>query len=218
MKSWGFLVAFFYVLILLVMTVPVGFVCFGNTNSVELYREGGYWLWLMIMFVGELLLLFIPVDTSERKLKSRRHLLVPVLTAALMFGVLVFLMITSLGFAFLGDDLLEADSLSLWLLLLVFIGLWGLWGSVFYRYSLQEKEQTLSKRLTNYLLKGSILELLIAVPSHIVVRQREDCCAPAGTFLGIVMGLSVMLLSFGPGVFYLYIARKNKIKLLSTES
>jgi len=62
------------------------------------------------------------------------------------------------------------------------------------------------------LLRGSILELLVAVPSHIIVRQRNECCAPIVTFWGIVTGISVMLLSFGPGVLFLFAARVRRKK------
>ena len=62
------------------------------------------------------------------------------------------------------------------------------------------------------MLRGSILELLIAVPSHIVVRWRGECCAGFFTFFGITMGISVMLLSFGPAVFFLYYARWQKLQ------
>ena len=41
--------------------------------------------------------------------------------------------------------------------------------------------------------KGSILELLIAVPTHIVARYRDCCCARFMTFIGLAMGMSVML-------------------------
>jgi hypothetical protein len=37
---------------------------------------------------------------------------------------------------------------------------------------------------------GSILELLVAVPSHIIVRRRGDCCAPLGTFCGTATGIA----------------------------
>src|SRR5262245_28046045 len=80
--------------------------------------------------------------------------------------------------------------------------LWLLWGLIFYRAAKADESKTLVKRATEWLLRGSILELLIAVPSHIVVRQRHDCCAPFATFWGIVTGISVMLISFGPGVLF----------------
>jgi len=56
------------------------------------------------------------------------------------------------------------------------------------------------------------LELLVAVPSHVIVRRRDDCCAPMGTFWGITTGISVMLLCFGPGVFFLFVERFQKLK------
>ncbi|HEY4951841.1 MAG TPA: hypothetical protein VII71_00470, partial [Verrucomicrobiae bacterium] len=74
------------------------------------------------------------------------------------------------------------------------------------------------KRATRWLLRGSILELIIAVPSHVIVRRRDDCCAPAGTFWGIVTGISVMLLCFGPGVFFLFVERFQKLKPKSADT
>ena len=58
-------------------------------------------------------------------------------------------------------------------------------------------------RIVNWLLRGSGLELLVAVPSHVWARRPDDCSAPAVTGYGIATGLAIMLLSFGPGVFFL---------------
>ena len=62
------------------------------------------------------------------------------------------------------------------------------------------------------LLRGSVLELIIAVPCHVIVRRRDDCCAPVGTFWGIATGIALMLLCFGPGVFYLFAERARRLK------
>lgn len=98
-----------------------------------------------------------------------------------------------------------------WLMIPQLIGMlvvfWLIWGLVFYRFAKADEAETLVQRATRWLLRGSILELLVAVPSHIIVRHREDCCAPVASFWGIVTGISVMLLSFGPGVFFLFAAR-----------
>src|SRR5262249_22182945 len=74
--------------------------------------------------------------------------------------------------------------------------LWLIWAMIFYLFARQDDSPRLLKRTTRWLLRGSILELLVAVPSHIIVRNRHDCCAPLGTFWGITTGLSVMLLCF----------------------
>jgi hypothetical protein len=98
-----------------------------------------------------------------------------------------------------------------WIMVPQLIGMvvcfWLLWGLVFHHFAKADAPETLIQRATRWLLRGSILELLVAVPSHIIVRQRGDCCAPLASFWGIVTGVSVMLLSFGPGVFFLFAAR-----------
>lgn len=98
-----------------------------------------------------------------------------------------------------------------WLMVPQLIGMvicfWVIWGLVFHHFAKADDPETFVQRTTRWLLRGSILELLVAVPSHIIVRQRGDCCAPIASFWGIVTGVSVMLLSFGPGVFFLFAAR-----------
>ncbi len=84
---------------------------------------------------------------------------------------------------------------------------WLVWGLIFHHFAKSDEAETLVQRTTRWLLRGSILELLVAVPSHIVIRQREDCCAPFFSFWGIVTGISVMLMSFGPGVLFLFARR-----------
>ena len=59
-------------------------------------------------------------------------------------------------------------------------------------------------RVTSWLLRGSILELLVVVPCHVIVRRRHDCSAPMVTSFGIITGMAIMLLSFGPSVLFLY--------------
>ena len=83
---------------------------------------------------------------------------------------------------------------------------------IFRRFAKSDEPDALLKRTTRWLLRGSILELIIAVPSHVIVRRRDDCCAPVGTFWGIATGISVMLLCFGPGVFFLFVERCRKLK------
>ncbi|HOX56287.1 MAG TPA: hypothetical protein P5205_04010 [Candidatus Paceibacterota bacterium] len=89
---------------------------------------------------------------------------------------------------------------------------WLVWAVVFYCFARSDDPAALVKRITRWLLRGSILGLLVAVPSHIIVRHRNDCCAPAGTLLGIATGVSIMLLCFGPGVFFLFVERFGRLK------
>ncbi|HEU0010420.1 MAG TPA: hypothetical protein VFT34_11445 [Verrucomicrobiae bacterium] len=99
------------------------------------------------------------------------------------------------------------------LFILALVGiLWMIWAALFLRGSRNDDPDSLSRRAMRWLLRGSILELLVAVPTHVVVRHRDDCCAPYATFWGIVCGLTVMLMSFGPGVFFLFVERARRLK------
>jgi hypothetical protein len=65
--------------------------------------------------------------------------------------------------------------------------------------------------LHRWLLGGSVAELIVAVPTHIVVRQRGYCCAGIYTGTGIVFGVAVMIIAFGPSVGFLFYRRWKKI-------
>jgi len=52
----------------------------------------------------------------------------------------------------------------------------------------------------------------VAIPAHIYVRQKDYCCAGVGTFTGMAFGFSVMVLAFGPGVFFLFIRRIDRLR------
>ncbi len=49
------------------------------------------------------------------------------------------------------------------------------------------------------------------MPTHIVARYCDYCCAGFMTFIGLTLGMSVMLFSFGPGVFFLFVARWRQL-------
>jgi hypothetical protein len=87
-------------------------------------------------------------------------------------------------------------------LLAIWIGAWVIWGGIFYQH--YRNSSNAVSAAVSWLLKGSVLELLIAVPAHVIVRQRGDCSAPIVTSWGIVTGIAIMLLCFGPGVLALY--------------
>jgi hypothetical protein len=115
---------------------------------------------------------------------------------------------------FLGVDALGTETTTSYskILLVCVVVSWVLWTFVFRRFANSDDPAEFINRSIRWLLRGSILELLVAVPSHIIVRRRGDCCAPVGTFWGIVTGISVMLLCFGPGVFFLFAERFRRLK------
>src|SRR6266853_972214 len=203
MKRWAVLTVMFYVLALVALTVPVILICFGDwwlgkdrgvgwEEAVPAYMELGYWLWLALMACGQALLLFAVfgelawTDATQNLIRNQ-------------------LLKTSIGPGPATVDYLLG-------IVTVMTTLWLVWAMVFYLFARGDDSNSLVKRTTRWLLRGSILELLVAVPSHIIVRNRNDCCAPMGTFWGITTGLSIMLLCFGPGVFFLFVERCGRLR------
>ncbi len=253
MKRWAALTVLLYALALVLLTLPVDLVAFGNWgknpsntgfhDALQLYLNWGYWLWLAVLAAGQVLLLLLPINIAERRLPARRPLQIPVMVTAFFLANLLFAGVFSLLCAIIKDDAFGVlalpnlflnianalnhnpavnasvpgwqSVLSIFVPVLIF---WLIWAIIFRRATKSDEPDALLKRITRWLLRGSILELLIAVPSHIVVRRRDDCCAPAGTFWGIATGISIMLLCFGPGVFFLFIERFQRLKPKDTRT
>jgi hypothetical protein len=216
MKSWALAVAGLYVLILAVLTVPAiilaGLPKVKPGEAVEVFIHWQFWLWLAVMALGQLALLLVPVRVASRRPVTKSALWPALLACGLMAGGLV----TGAAYSileFLGRDQIKPD----WLVLLPIglgIWMWGLWAVIFNDVGTGEPRSYVARQC-ELLFKGSILELLVAVPTHIVARYRDYCCAGFMTFVGLTMGISVMLFSFGPAVFFLYMARWQRMHPLA---
>jgi len=212
MKRWAVLVVLLYFLILVALTAPLIFVAFYplKVASAALgpFSEWPYWAGLGVFLAAQAMMLLVPVDLSLVRPKAQRSVLWPILASGLMMGALGTGVAVSIN-EFIRKE--NADSTSAALPWGVLLGLWALWTVVFYRINRDAPAMDVVTRQCRYLLKGSILELLVAVPTHVVARMRDYCCAGFWTFLGIAFGVAVMLFSFGPGVFFLFAARWKRL-------
>ena len=242
MIRWAILTVFLYALALILLTAPAELAALGNwglknnsfgiKEALDIYAVWGYRLWLAVLVAGQMLLLLLPINIAERRLPARRPLKIPVIVTAFFLANLVFAGIFSILCAIVTDKAFDYFNLfamfqsgagqngpnnnsgngTLAAMILTIIVFWIIWAIIFHRSAKADDPDALLKRATRWLLHGSILELIVDVPSHVIVRRRDDCCAPIGTFWGIATGLSVMLLCFGPGVFFLFIERCRKLK------
>ncbi len=206
------------------------------------YSEWFYWVWFGVPVITQALLLLVPIGIAERRPPPRRPVMLPIVVTSFLLGNLFLAGGLTVLVLLFGDNAFEAlfkiaeflqtDSATLpireyvfsrsnnfgfpWEVFFtfgVYLSIcWMVWMGIFYRYSREDSSEGVIHRSVKWLLRGSILELLVAVPSHIVVRQRDDCCAPVGTFWGITTGLAVMLLAFGPGVFFLFVERCRRLR------
>jgi hypothetical protein len=242
MKRWAILTVLLYALALLLLTVPVLLVAFAPWSKnasgmslkeiLEFFKQWGYWLWLAVLVAGQMLLLWLPINIAEKRLSARRPLQIPIIVTAFFLANLVFAGLLAIfctafkeeGFGIFGfltpfkaNEISPSDMETVIGMIITILVFWFIWAVIFSHFALADDPGALLKRGTRWLLRGSILELLVAVPSHVIVRRREDCCAPLGTFWGIATGISVMLLCFGPGVFFLFVERFERLKPKSTD-
>lgn len=215
MKRWAWVVIGLYAAALLALTWPVVFLAFGwgkngltAASAVEVFQEGAYWIWLAIMVAGQAALLAVPVRAAQGRPVARRPLALTVAASGLMAGALVLCLVVAYAVFINGDDAAPAG---LWIAVGAGSLTWIGWGILFYRMGRRAEARGVLTVLCRRLVAGSILELLVAVPVHIWVRQRGECCAPLATFFGIAMGISVMLFAFGPSVFFLFVARRRRL-------
>lgn len=212
MRKWGIVISVFYAVIVLGILFPAAVRLAGwdiafsksfHENLQDLYSMWPIWVPIAAVIAGQALLLFLSVDTSYKKLKPRAHVTVSVAISSLLAAMLAVAIYYCVDSAVRGDKF--GDSYHLDTTAGMF-GLWGamwvLWGIVFFLYFKNSSHVT--ERAVSWLLKGSVLELLIAVPCHVIVRRRGDCCAPLVTSFGIVTGIAVMLMCFGPSVLFLF--------------
>jgi hypothetical protein len=152
-------------------------------------------------------LIIIPIRKIRRRSITRRSIWVPIIGSGLMMGSLVF----GGGIAF-GEFVNETfPEPVLWCIIAGAIAVWVAWSVLFLLIARRDGATKLGLQLHQWLIAGSVLELLIAVPTHVVVRRRPDCCAGMATGLGICIGVAVVFVSFGPGVLLLYFQRRNRI-------
>jgi hypothetical protein len=225
MKKWGLLVTTYYAATVVAMLWPfflsVLILHFGDTpltwhsytqNVSEIYREAWFAVPVAVVFLGQILL-FVTIDRSARRLKPRASIFWPAALFGLFTAVLGFCVVTSIGVAVKGDkflDYFDPHVIARVLYLAIWPVLWIGWAIVFY-VRIRAAENPLA-RAVSWLLRGSILEFLIVVPCHVVVRRRDDCCAPLATSLGLCTGLAVMLIAFGPSVLLLYKKQMDSYK------
>lgn len=219
MKKWGAIITVFYAVIIMVLLVPLVPILFAGYDSgvgffeqlSRGYAAWGVWIPIAILVFSQALLLFLRVDTSFKKLKPRAHIVVSTAITSFFMAVLTFGGVFSLRAGFKGDNFGFLDGMSSgaalgWLLAGCAV-LWLLWGIIFYRFSRNSTDPI--TRAVSWMLRGSVLELLIAVPAHVVARRRHDSSAPYVTSFGIASGIAIMLLSFGPSVLLLYKKRMD---------
>lgn len=170
----------------------------------------GLMIWIGVMALAEAALLVVPVRIAGGRAVKKRHLVWPILAGLFMTALMVGAMWLALNEHLANTPDVRGEH---WMYTFgIFILVWVIWTFLFGFYTGGRPPRTFMSRLVKFMLAGSILELLVAVPTHVIARQRNYCCAGFGTFWGLAVGFSVMLFAFGPGVFFLFVRRYFAIR------
>jgi hypothetical protein len=159
------------------------------------------WAIILGLVAVQASLLIIPVRVLHQRPKRRRGIWFTAVIAALMYTGLLFAAGISILAAVYGDDVSEP---MFWILVGILPVNWIGWSVTFCLFNRSMEPESFIRRLMRWVIGGSIMELLIAVPSHIIVRHRDVCCAHGLTAVGLTTGLAVMFFAFGPGLYFLY--------------
>ena len=237
MRRWGLVVSGFYVLAVAALSPAVGYgiaQLAGAKISFPVWMVwfGPWhpWLWIAIQAAGPLVLLIVHVDTKDRQTIPQRQLTWTIAATALAAALLLLAAVSSLLMATLGDKAVSdvvgygsgafftvlgspgvsASAAELLLSLAPVVVVWLIFGVIFHRF----RARLLDRKTRPYrlLVKGSVAELLIAVPSHAIVSHRDECCAPIVTAYGIATGLAILFMSFGPGVWFLFEEQMRRMR------
>ena len=208
MKRWIVVTVVLYFLVTCIIVTPPLLVLAGEDRDLIWAFYGWF---LPVLCLIQAVLLVIPAKVVRERPVGRRTALFSALVGAVPMAVLVLALVYSGLLLILGEDGVD-PFLPTAPTLLGVIAVWILWGVVFFRGFSPGSGEALTGKMTRWLVKGSILELLVAVPAHIISRQRGECCAPGLTLFGIATGIAVAILAFGPGVFFLLARRVGEKK------
>lgn len=175
MKRWAFFTVLIYALALVLLAVPVIVIAFSEKHlfsikiAASIYQQWGYWLWLIVVVSGEALLLLLPIDIAEKRLPARRNLQMPIIVGAFFLGMLVLAGTFSILAGIYGDHIPSYYNLgydignmgdtgigAFFTGLLTLSVFWLVWMIIFRRAASKDDPDSLVKRTTRWLLRGSI--------------------------------------------------------------
>ena len=204
MKRWALLTVALYVVFLSILAFPMLLLLREKDNPADYIAFFYGWI-APILILIQVVLLLVPLAVVQERPVKRRKIIVSAVIGGIPMTVMTLSFIGFILLMILGEN--DAWDFRGWMVLAAFAISWLIWGILFWKNFSSKDPGSYTSTMTRWLLRGSILELIVAVPSHIISRRRDECCAPPITLFGIVTGLSIAGLSFGPGVFFLFAKR-----------
>lgn len=164
-------------------------------------------LGMLVLMLGSQAIFVLCTGTRDllKPVRRKRTLFWPVVVAAGMMMLLMIAFSISMVELFRCSSASWVDSL-LWCLV---VTSWIGWGIFFFIHTRARERFEAMRRMTKFVLAGSLAELLACIPSHIIVSRRPGCLVGLGTGMGVAAGVYVMFWSFGPGILLLFLRPKR---------
>lgn len=168
--------------------------------------RGDVWMTLVPLSVTVASLVVFILGAGHKDLCRpirRLRLLMPVAAASLMLAVLVAGLMLAVGELFRFRD---ADSPGgPWLAWGALLATWIFGGALLFAQTRTLPRHQAIACLARVVFAASVAEMLAVVPSHILVSRRLEWLGGVATAIGILCGLYVMIWSFGPAIFLLFL-------------
>lgn len=87
---------------------------------------------------------------------------------------------------------------------------WAFWCGVFYLQWRDVDEYTWLAKVLRRLIAGSLVEVFLSIGVYAWNPQNEDCECARGSFWGLLIGSTVFVWSFGPGVVLLFMHERYR--------
>lgn len=169
--------------------------------------DGDVWpeLVLLAITLSSLALFILGVGHRDLCRPIRRpRLLMPVAAASFMLAVLAGGLTLAFAELLRFDDKQDSSGWE-WVGWATLLATWIFWGVLLYAYTRNLQRYQAIFQLAKLVFAGSVAEMLAAVPSHLIVSRRPGCLVGLATAIGIAAGIYVMMWSFGPAIFLLFL-------------
>jgi hypothetical protein len=179
-------------------------------TSLESWREPLFVVVAAAMVISQALLIFGTGTIRLCHPIRRRRLFLPVVGAATMLTVLTLGLLVAMAELLRVEDSAFPVEISFWAVLgFSWIG----WGVLLWSHVHGRARHSVLARLTRWIFVGSLAELLATVPAHLIVSRRPGCFVGLATMMGVIAGAGVMLFSFGPMIFLLFLRPRHRAEL-----
>ena len=197
-----------WILLILYVAVIVGLLGMANYRGEDLSQLITSFLFVVTV-IAQTVFIFGAGTANLCTPIRKRRLVIPVIIASVMMTVLI------VGITLSFVELLFGNpggwfEYFLWTVIVIN---WLVWSVIFFIWGTKTERYKTLRNFISTMLAGSLLSLMVSIPSHIIVSRRPGCFVGLATGSGIISGIFVMLWAFGPGIILLFLREKRKAEL-----